>query len=167
MKFKESHLQGEYHSRHTFLQQMAADFEGLSRAFGIEPVVTRVLEEFPGSSGVHEAGRGIDFRDEHLERRLYKHKQVESILALINRKYARNDGFSSLIHHGSPLHFHLQMAPTMGAYVVKVAQNPQRESPQSPDQDSSTEHGPSSSGVLGLLSALILSCLATWWLIAG
>ena len=62
MIFKEEKLQAELHSRHTLLQQMAADFESLSRSFGIEPVVTRILERIVGSSGVHEDGRGIDFK---------------------------------------------------------------------------------------------------------
>jgi len=183
MKYKKDRLEGEILNRPPLLQKMARDFEKLSRTFGIEPMVTRVLERVSGSSGVHEAGRGIDFRDEHAGLRLYTLDQVGVILTEINGKYRRKDGRPTLLHHsfnGGPEHFHLQLAPSLDLYINE----PKKEKPlpsgheikapsileheKSPDRSRSDEpqHVPSSEDSQLHPAVIVLMCLATCLLIA-
>jgi hypothetical protein len=111
MIFKEEYMRGQYETRSFDLRSICDDFCRLSEYFGIEPVVTRILDQVDGSSGVHEAGRGVDFRDESLGKRLYSDNQAALITAMINLKYARRDGKPTCLHHSfnkGPVHFHLQ-----------------------------------------------------------
>lgn len=106
MKFKQPHLKEEFDTRPEMLKQMAYFFERCSMEWGIEPVVTRVLERISGSSGVHEAGRAIDLRST-----IYTQEQIVKLLDLVNRMFVRKDGKRVLIYHsfnGGAYHFHLQ-----------------------------------------------------------
>ncbi len=170
MQFKTEELREEFHSRSTLLQFMAQDFEQLSLSFGIDPTVTRVLETVTGSSGVHEAGRGIDFRDEHDKKRLYSDEQVRTILEVINKKFRRNDEYKTLKHHGfngGPKHWHLQLAPLLSAYDIgdEVAvKDPQHQEPGSyteNDLDAQHEFSPKPSIPELQLKVLALLGLAT------
>lgn len=118
--FKEEYMEEQFDGRSDLLKQMCYDFISLSELFGIEPVVTRVTDSVDGSSGVHEAGRGVDFRDEFLGLRKYSDAQASLICAFLNLKYQRKDGKKTCIHHtfgAGPLHFHIQEAPSMDKYV--------------------------------------------------
>ena len=113
MRFKEPHMQAQYLSRPSKLLEACRYFAELSEEIGIEPVVTRVTDKVPGESGVHPAGRAVDFRDEVGGSRLYTDEQVSSIVNAVNAKFPRDDGKLTCIHHsfnGGPLHFHIQIA---------------------------------------------------------
>lgn len=106
MKYKHPHLEEEFKTRSQTLKEMAFFIEKLSLEWGIDPVITRVLEKIEGSSGVHEAGRAIDFRSS-----MYSEEQIVILLDRVNRKFWRKDGKRTLIHHsfrGGAPHFHLQ-----------------------------------------------------------
>lgn len=96
------------------LQVMAVWFEQLCIAhFGIDPTVTRIRETIEGSSGVHEAGRAIDFRDEHAGRRLFTDEQVTFLVSQMNVRFPGHDSKPTCIHHsfqGMPSHFHIQIS---------------------------------------------------------
>ena len=112
MKFKEPGLFNEYSELPIVLQNLAQDFDLLSGFFGVEAVVTRVKEPIQGSSGVHEAGRAIDFRDEYQGNFIYNSYQRVTLIKLLNDKYYRSDNHKSVISHrfqGGNLHFHLQV----------------------------------------------------------
>lgn len=86
---------------------------------GIEPTVTRVFEHICGSSGVHEAHRGCDLRDETValdgsKHFLYTPEQAQKIVREINLAYPRTDGYATILHHSfdeGPFHFHVQVGP--------------------------------------------------------
>lgn len=120
MKFKDVSLEDQYIRRPAELLQICDDFNALSEFFNIEPVVTRVLEKIDGSSGVHEAGRAVDFRDEHLDKYTYTDAQATLIAAMLNLKYARHDGKKTALFHvfdGGPRHCHIQLAPSLDKYI--------------------------------------------------
>lgn len=124
MIFKHDSLRDEYHSLPTALQLICGDFETLSRFFGIEPIVTRVREEIAGSSGVHEAGRAVDFRDEFSGVVTYREDVRNAIVEAMNAKYSRHDGKPTCYSHsfqGGPRHFHVQLASELGAYRKGIA----------------------------------------------
>ena len=114
MQFKEEKLRDELAHAPTALQVMAIWFEQLSIIHtGIDPVVTRIREAVEGSSGVHEANRAIDFRDEHAGVRLYTDEQVRFLVSEMNRRFPGNDSKPTMIHHsfkGAPYHFHCQIS---------------------------------------------------------
>jgi hypothetical protein len=121
MRWKDAHLEAEFHETPALLQEMAKMFDGLSAAYGVEPVVTRVYDPVgcvstPDGpvceSGVHPAKRAIDFRDSYAGRRLYSDEQVDELCDMMNKIYHRMDGKKTLIHHqfaGGEPHFHLQV----------------------------------------------------------
>lgn len=112
MKAKHPELLRELMSRPQKLQKIARDFETLSMMFDIEPVITRVLEKIDGSSGVHEDGRGVDFRNEHDGTFLYNLDEAEALCSFINALHPREDKYKVLIHHsfkGGTNHFHMQI----------------------------------------------------------
>lgn len=112
MKFKEPHMAEEYKNLPWRLRKIAEDFDRISQAFEIESVVTRVLDPVEGESGVHPAGRAVDFRDEHGGSFLYTEKQMAAIVEFLNDKYKRSDWKKVCIHHsfnGGPAHAHLQI----------------------------------------------------------
>jgi len=119
MKFKHDELKEEFYSLPQLLQEMGLEFAARSNRWGIVAIVTRVKESISGSSGVHEAGRAIDFRNEHAGKRLYSSVQTVLMLEHFNERYARRDRFNTLVHHGfrgGPCHFHLQLASSLDVY---------------------------------------------------
>lgn len=123
MRFKEESMREQFESRPALLKEICAEFCALSESFGVEPVVTRVTDPVPGESGVHPAGRAVDFRDEYSGLRgvfrLYTDAQAEEIVRTINAKYPRKDGKLVCIHHcfnGGRLHFHLQIGRTLSVH---------------------------------------------------
>lgn len=116
MVFKLPELLSQFEAAPLKLQEVAFYFASLSERLGVEAVVTRIRESIPGSSGVHEAGRAIDFRDQHFIGgkliRLYTEEDVQYLTAEMNSIFTRNDGLLVCIHHsfkGGPLHFHCQI----------------------------------------------------------
>ncbi len=99
---------------------MVVNFDSFSQMkTGQEAIITRVLESVCGDSGVHEARRGVDVRDEFEGGRLYTDNQVKMLVEHMNTCYPRNDGKPTCIHHsfaGGPLHFHIQIALSTLAY---------------------------------------------------
>lgn len=120
MKFKEPKLEAELESVSVVLQQIIEDFAFDSEyVFGIEPVVTRVLDPVEGESGVHGDKRGVDLRDEHSGVCLYTKEQAASLVKWVNDKWKRNDGKVTCLHHsfnGGPLHFHFQIPISTKVY---------------------------------------------------
>ena len=114
MKFKTPELMEEFVQMPAMLQVMAQWFEQLCIVhFGIDPTVTRIKETVPGSSGVHEAGRAIDFRDEHAGGRLFTDERVAFLVSQMNARFPGNDSKPTCIHHkfaGGPAHFHIQIS---------------------------------------------------------
>lgn len=120
MKFKSPEVQEEFFKTSVFLQDMAFALDKFSLDnFSQEIIITRVKEHICGDSGVHEANRAFDARDEFEGGRLYTDDQVKQILAKINGAYPRNDGKPTIIHHsfdGGPYHLHCQIAELTRAY---------------------------------------------------
>lgn len=123
MVFKTPRLIFEFDSLPKILRDMADQFDTMCNdEYSIDPVVTRVLGAVAGSSGVHEAGRAIDFRDEHGGVFLYSQEAREWLVKEMNRIYSRNDSKLTLYWHsfrGAPHHFHLQLASNMEVYDVR------------------------------------------------
>lgn len=100
------------------LRAVCDDFETYSLYYGLEPVVTRVREPVVGDSGVHEAGRGVDFRDAQVSadgsiNRVYTKEQADHIVQLLNDKHPRTDMKPTAMHHSfqsGPAHFHIQLS---------------------------------------------------------
>lgn len=122
MLFKSRHMRKQLDNEaHPLLKKMAEDFMLMSYEMGIEPVVTRVTDPVAGDSGVHGAGRGIDFRSEFPHGVFnYDEYQVKKIVDSLNEKYPRFDGKKTCIHHsfkeGHPFHFHIQVASRANVY---------------------------------------------------
>jgi len=119
MIFKTAIIIAEFISAPIMLQIIAEDFADYSiKEFGIEPVVTRILEVVEGESGVHQDYRAIDFRNEHGGIKLYQPNQVAELVDYINSRYPRVDDYDTIIHHSfddGPEHFHIQLP-----YAVNV-----------------------------------------------
>jgi len=113
MIFKSEKLKEEFYSVPAMLQVMATHFEQLCVAYyKKEPVITRVREKVEGSSGVHEAGRGIDFRYEHGDEIFVSEHDAQFLVSEMNRKFTRTDSRKTMMLHsfnGGPKHFHLQL----------------------------------------------------------
>ncbi len=118
INFKNARAEMEYNIMPKKLREVAETFETFSLYYGITPFVTRVRESVDGDSGVHEVGRGIDYRDQYASpgavapMRLYSPEQVADIVRLINERFPRTDGKPTCLHHsfkGFPYHFHLQI----------------------------------------------------------
>lgn len=120
MIFKDPSLEQELANSPLLLRILAEDFVNFcQKNFNKEPICTRIKEHIEGSSGVHEAYRGIDFRDQFSGTRFFMENEISKLLAYINSKYARNDGFPTMVHHsfqGGPFHVHLQIAESNMAY---------------------------------------------------
>lgn len=114
MKFKSPGLQDELYQLPAMLQVMALHFEQLClKHCQIDPTVTRIKEKIPGSSGVHEAGRALDFRDQHGGKCQFTPEQVSLLVSEMNTRFPGNDSKLTCIHHsfaGGPLHFHIQIS---------------------------------------------------------
>lgn len=116
MPYKTEKVRQEFRDAPVILQMVGEEFKAISRSFGVDPVMTRVKERVKGSSGVHEAYRGLDFRDEQRAEGkstfMYTKEQANAICQFINAKFPRNDGKLTCIHHsfkGKEIHFHLQL----------------------------------------------------------
>lgn len=123
IEFKTDRARDEYANIGPALKIVCDYFVGLSHWHGITPVVTRVLEPIPGESGVHQAGRAVDFRNEIGVggRCLYTDAEALDIVAKMNARFPRKDGRLVCIHHAftnhanpaagrAPYHFHLQIS---------------------------------------------------------
>lgn len=120
MRFKSEQLFLEFEKAPELLQTICHEFAELSTQMGVKAVVTRVKESIAGSSGVHEAGRAVDFRDEYAKGKfLYVHEQREKIVNLLNLRYARKDNKPTCLWHsfrGGMHHFHIQIAAAEDVY---------------------------------------------------
>lgn len=120
MRFKDEAVREEYVRIPALLAVICTEFEALSHLEGVEPTVTRVREAVCGSSGVHEAGRAVDFRNEHPTGKFaYSAAAQERIATAINARYARKDGKATVLFHsfnGGPNHAHVQLAADLSTY---------------------------------------------------
>lgn len=98
------------------LKEVAQYFSNLSCREGVVPMVTRVRDPVYGSSGVHEAHRGIDFRNEYFDgkvnRWLLPQETMDEFVNSINKRYPRKDGKVVALYHSfdnGPYHMHLQI----------------------------------------------------------
>lgn len=124
MQFKEVNLENEFKQSPILLQIIANDFSDYCLDhFNIVVMCTRIKEIVHGSSGVHEAGRAIDFRDEHPTGNFrFSDEQESEVCRYINQKYERNDGLPTIIFHSfceGPKHVHLQIAESNMVYCKK------------------------------------------------
>lgn len=111
MKYKEAKLKTQIQKANSLLRRAISDFEYYSYLYaGVEPVVTRVTDSVDHEeTNVHSLGLAIDFRNEYGKEKLYTDRQANKICKEINNLYPRNDGLKTLIVHGKPQHFHLQI----------------------------------------------------------
>ena len=113
MRFKSALAEREFIDAPDLLRQICFDFAEMSKEMGVEAVVTRVRQAVDGSSGVHEAGRAVDFRDEYDKGKfLYVHEQREKLVNVLNLRYSRRDNKPTCLWHsfnGGPHHFHIQI----------------------------------------------------------
>lgn len=117
MKFKTEQSKKELEEGFVGLRQLALEFERECARYGIEPTVTRVKGKIEGDSGVHAAGRAVDFRDQTFDADgdahfVFTQAQREAILKRMNERYKRPDGKPTLLWHsfkGAPSHWHLQL----------------------------------------------------------
>jgi len=128
MKLKTPEVEAELNSVTTLLQDMAEQCDAISKLVaGKEITVTRVLEHINCDSGVHEARRAFDVRDEFDGQRTYTDEQAKAIVDHLNTMYPRNDGHPTALHHsfeGGPFHIHVQIAASTLTYEVKPGSNP-------------------------------------------
>lgn len=113
--FKEPHLKDQYEARPKALKEVCEYFVQLSDVFGIPALVTRVTDRVEHESGVHPAGRAVDFRS-----RTFTDAQCKAIVNAINAKFPRIDGKLVAIHHcvdGGAWHYHFQI-PAAWAWTV-------------------------------------------------
>lgn len=118
VKFKNDRARFEFAKAPFKLREICLDLDAVSqKKFKIETVCTRVKEPVANESGVHPAGRAVDFRDEYMidsekTERLYLPEQVQYLVDYLNEKYPRTDRKSVAIHHaveGGMDHFHIQI----------------------------------------------------------
>jgi len=127
MKFKSPDIEKEFESVTIFLQDMAMHMDLFCREkFSQELIITRVKEHICGDSGVHEANRAFDVRNEFEGGRLYTDEQVKEIIDYMQSSYPRNDGKPTIIHHsfaGGPYHLHVQIALETTTYAPMGTQH--------------------------------------------
>ena len=118
MRFKDPSLVAELAQTPVEMQVIAEFFDQESlRQCGFDALVTRVLENICGDSGVHEAKRGVDFRDEYDGGFTYTDVQAAALAAAVNARFPRNDDKLTCIFHsfeGGPRHAHLQVRAAGG-----------------------------------------------------
>lgn len=113
MDFKTSQIYDEFRLAPTLLRLIAFDFEKMAMKFGKKTVITNVLFNVRGSSGVHGLGRAIDVRDEFNKERLFTDSEKNALVEYINARYPRRDGYKTCMWHNfnnGPYHFHIQIA---------------------------------------------------------
>lgn len=117
MQFKTSDCCTQLQQSPQKLQDLLTSFCELAQGYGIDPVITRVWDPVPGDSGVHEAHRGVDIRDQLVNpdgtsENIFTPEATEFIVSRLNALYPRDDGKLVCIHHSfceGPFHFHLQI----------------------------------------------------------
>ena len=122
MKYKNKLAEDQFKVSPLKLQEIALYFELISQTkANVEPVITRIKEPVAGDSGVHEAGRAVDFRyqvtytsstNEKISKTLYERQVADDLVNEINLKYPRHDSKPTMMLHSfgnGPLHFHLQI----------------------------------------------------------
>jgi|ERR1039457_2612052 hypothetical protein len=124
MLFKTPEVEEEFEHLTVLLQDIAVHLDLFCTKSGFKEItVTRVLEHVCGDSGVHEAKRAFDVRNEFDGQRTYTDEQMTSIVDYLNRMYPRNDGFPTALHHsfhGGPFHLHVQIALNVMTYVPNL-----------------------------------------------
>lgn len=127
MRFKEPRIEDEFNGAPLLLKIMLIDADHFCQTFFKKEItVTRVLGKIEGDSGVHADYRAVDVRDEYQGNREFTEFEVKRLIKHINQIYARNDGFSSVIHHsfkGGPYHFHFQIAVLTKSYMPDGMKN--------------------------------------------
>lgn len=120
MKFKSDREKQEFEKAPVILKIIAQEFSRLSRRFGKEAVVTRILHPVEGETGVHLDGRALDFRDYHEGKHSYSLDERLSLVSTINALFPRNDGFKTCLHHaGTAEHFHVQVPVNLKNLGIK------------------------------------------------
>lgn len=119
MRFKTPEVENEFCVRE-LLCKIAREFAEYSLSLGVHAIMTRMLEDILGATGVHPDGRAVDFRDEYTQGSfLYTHEQREKLVTLFNSRYPRKDGKPTVLWHsfnGGPHHFHIQVPKEMATY---------------------------------------------------
>lgn len=128
MEFKTPDIADQFSHLPGKLQEVVRLFDYLAGILGKEVTITRCWDPVPGDSGVHEAHRGVDCRDQVENTRLFSDDDVARIIAAINAFYPRTDGHFTAIHHsfdGMPYHFHFQIplswlnSPVTGTALIR------------------------------------------------
>lgn len=117
MDFKSEEMRKQFAQLPDQLKKICYAFADISEQMGVICVVTRVIDPVPGDSGVHEAHRAVDFRNEYEDRsgalkRLYDEDDVNYLVSTLNQRFPRKDGRLVCSHHsfkGGMYHFHLQI----------------------------------------------------------
>lgn len=122
--FKDLQAGQDWADASDFLKEIAGEFIDWSHGEGVVPTITRLKKAVDGDSGVHEAGRAIDFRDEFDKGKFLYHRPArDAFIEKMNEKYKRVDGKPTVLWHsfqphdeqgnpvGEPLphHFHIQI----------------------------------------------------------
>lgn len=126
LRYKDPKLADEFAQCPDVLQYATSIFCYLSEALDIDPVITNVFGAPAGSTGVHAQKRAVDFRDQHAGAFLYTLAQRQWIQQVMNERFARVDGFQTLVHHsfrGGPLHWHLQVPDDLSKYSKETKIN--------------------------------------------
>jgi hypothetical protein len=115
MQFKDDSLKEELARTPARLQIMGQWFCSLAVShFAIDPILTRVFESIQVSSGGHEAGRALDFRQEYGGHDVFSPEQERFLVSEMNRRFPRSDKkLTCMVHSfaGGPRHFHIQDNP--------------------------------------------------------
>jgi len=110
--FKHPNIELEFQNAPLMVQFVVLRFVELSvTMYGIQPVITRILDPVAGESGVHNQYRAADVRNEFMGIHMYTKEQSDTLVMLINQEFRRIDGFETVIMHsfkGNPAHFHFQ-----------------------------------------------------------
>lgn len=113
LQFKDPKLKAELDAVTPLMREVVEAFAIYSWSkFNTPAVITRIFEPVEGESGVHQTGRAVDLRFEHAGRTLYSLGDAMELVAYINSRFPRTDGFRTAILHsfnGGPKHFHLQV----------------------------------------------------------
>jgi len=113
LTYKYPGVELEFHNAPALLQHVVLTFVQLSvEMYGINPIMTRVLDPISGESGVHNQYRGADIRNQYMKTFMYTKEQSSTLVNLINQKFKRIDGFKTVLMHSfksNPAHYHFQI----------------------------------------------------------
>lgn len=123
MRLKNKDLITQFDEIPTLLQLVVEEADRYSQEkYGQELLLTSIWRKKTTDSGVHQAWRAVDARDEFKDtltspsQRQFTDSQVRDIVSHINGKFPRIDGKKTCIHHaveGGMLHFHFQVSAHM------------------------------------------------------